>query len=118
MATKEELYISVSPQNYRSNKSSVLMSQADSLTILKRLHNLKVLARQKHDLKKRLHKLLESVSTTVGNMQEKMPTTKMPKEMKSKEQIIKRPKKEMSAKSSVIEDELMQIQEKLKQLNS
>lgn len=118
MATKEELYISVSPQSYRNNKSSVLMCQADSLTTLKRLHNLKVLARQKHDLKKRLHKLLESISTTVENMQEKMPTTKMPKEIKSKEQIIKKPKKEISAKNSDIEDELMQIQEKLRQLNS
>ena len=117
MATKEEIYVSVSPQDYRKNKSSILTCQAESLMTLKRLHNLKVLARQKHDLKKRLHKLLVLVSTNIEGIQEKLPTTKMPKSVNVKEEFIKTKKKSLP-KDSGIEDELKQIQEKLRQLNS
>ena len=116
MATKEELFISYSPENYRAGKSNVLMSQADSLTTLKRFHNLKVLARQKHDLKKRLHKLFASVSTEIDSIQDKMPTPKVPKTIKPEEP--KEKIKESFPKRDDIEYELKQIQEKLQQLNS
>ena len=116
MASKEELFVSIPPEVYRTNKSNILMSQADLLTTLKRLHNLKVLARQKQDLKKRLHKLFEMVSSEVDSIQNKMPTPKVPKSIHLEEEPT--PKiKESFAKRDDIEDELKLIQEKLRELN-
>jgi len=117
MASKEELFVSFSPKAYRLNKSNILMSQADLLTTLKRLHNLKVLARQKQDQKKRLHKLFSMVLSDIDSIQDKMPTPKVPKSI----QKVEEPKtkiKESFAKRDDIEDELKLIQEKLQQLNS
>ena len=116
MAHKEELFISFSPNTYRQNKSNILMSQTDLLQSLKRLHNLKILARQKHDLKKRLNKLISSTTTEIDLIQDKMPTPKIPKTIQKHEE----PKiqKESSPKRDDIEDELRTIQEKLRELNS
>lgn len=116
MASKEELFISINPEFYRSNKSNILMSQADLLITLKRIHNLKVLARQKQDLKKRLHKLFSSTLSEIDSLQDKMPTPKMPKAIKRDEKIDERPKRDFSKRDD-IEDELKLIQEKLRQLN-
>ena len=85
MATKEELYVSFSPDSYKSNKSNLLMSQADLLTTLKRLHHLKILARQKQDLKKKLHKLFSSTLSEVDSIQDHMPTPKIPKTVQKSE---------------------------------
>ena len=116
MASKEELFVSISPETYRINKSNILMSQADLLITLKRLHNLKVLARQKQDLKKRLHKLFAMVSSDIDSIQDKMPTPKIPKSVHKEEEPT--PKiKESFAKRDDIEDELKLIQEKLRELN-
>ena len=116
MATKEEIYVSISPDVYRLNKSSVLMSQADTLTTLKRLHNLKVLSRQKQDLKKRLHKLFSSILSEINSIQVKIPTQKIPKEIQKHKQI-EIGTKGSSSKRDKIEEELILIQEKLKELN-
>jgi len=117
MATKEELFISVSPDVYRISKSNILMSQADLLVTLKRLHNLKVLARQKHDLKKRLHKLFSSVLNGTDSIQDKMPTPKVPKSVHKEDEKPKVGKRESFSKRDDIEDELKLIHEKLQQLN-
>ncbi len=116
MASKEELFVSVSPEAYRLNKSNVLMSQADLLATLKRLHNLKVLARQKQDLKNRLHKLFSIVSSDIEALQNKMPTPKIPKSIQKDEEVEEKTK-ESFAKRDEIEDELKAIQEKLRELN-
>lgn len=118
MASKEELFVSVSPEAYRLNKSNVLMSQADLLATLKRLHNLKVLARQKQDLKNRLHKLFSIVSSDIEALQNKMPTPKIPKSIQKDDEEVKEKTKESFAKRDEIEDELKAIQEKLRELNS
>ncbi len=116
MATKEELFVSISPEAYLSNKSNILMSQADLLTTLKRLHNLKVLTRQKQDLKKRLYKLFSIVLSDIDSIQDKMPTPKIPKSIHKEEPEIKI--KESFSKRDDIEDELRLIREKLKELNA
>ena len=115
MASKEELYISIAPDDYRETKSNVLTSQADLLTTLKRLHNLKVLARQKSDFKKRLYRLLSSTVSCVDSVREEIPTTKLPKSIQ-KEEPSKL--KESFSKREEIDNELMLIQEKLRELNS
>ncbi len=116
MASKEELFVSIPSQAYRINKSNILMSQADLLITLKRLHNLKVLARQKHDLKKRLDKLLSMVSSDVDSIQDKIPTPKVPKSVHKEEEV--KEIKQSFAKRDDIEDELKLIQDKLQELNS
>ena len=117
MASKEELYVSINPISYRQNKSSVLSSQADLLQTLKRLHNLTVLARQKHDLKKRLHKILTTTISEIDTLQDKLPTTKLPKTL-SKEEPIEAATKMTPSRKDEIESELIQIQQKLRELNS
>ena len=79
MATTEDLFISISPQIYRKNKSAILMGQSDLLQTLKHIQNLKVLSRQKNDLKKRLHKIMSSTLVQINSLQAKMPTPKVPK---------------------------------------
>jgi hypothetical protein len=119
MATTEELFISISPQVYKKNKSSILLSQADLLQILKHLQNLKVLAHQKHDLKKRLHKLLSSTLIQIDSLQGKIPTQKIPKTIyhhKDYEPVIK--EQTVFSKRDEIEEELKLIQIKLQKLNS
>jgi|TARA_B100001964_G_scaffold241930_1_gene315463 chaperonin cofactor prefoldin len=115
MASKEELYVSFSPDSYKSNKSNLLMSQADLLATLKRLHHLKILARQKQDLKKKLYKLFSSTLSEIDSIQDNMPTPKVPKTVQKSDE----PKvKESFTKRDDIEDELKAIQEKLRELNS
>ena len=115
MATKEELYVSFSPESYKLNKSNILQSQADLLSTLKRLHHLKILARQKQDLKKKLYKLFTSTLSEIDSIQDNMPTPKVPKTVQKSEE----PKiKESFTKRDDIEDELKAIQEKLRELNS
>ena len=117
MATKEELYVQISPNSYRTNKSNILMSQADFLSIMKRLYNLKVLARQKQDLKKELHKLAVSILSEIDSIQIRMPTPKIPKTI-HKEEVGKVAVKKDFSKYKDIEEELKLVQQKLKELNS
>ena len=116
MASKQELYVSITPKDYKENKSNILTSQADLLVILKRLHNLKVLARQKNDLKKRLYKLLSSTLSCIGSIQEEMPASKLPKSIQKEKEFAE--VKEYSSNQDDIEDELKLIQKKLRELNS
>jgi len=117
MATKEDLYVSVSPNLYKSNKSAILTSQADLLGTLKKLHKLTILARQKHDLKKRLHKLFESTNSEIESIQKKVPTPKVPKTVHREEEPEKIETKKDLSKIESIDEELSQIQEKLRELN-
>lgn len=117
MATKEELYVLISPETYRINKSNILMSQSDLLGTLKRLYNLKVLARQKQDLKKRLHKLFTLVLSDINSIQDKMPAPQISKTIQ-KEGVEETLVKKDFSKQNAIEEELKLIQQKLRELNS
>jgi len=115
MVTREELFVSISPQVYRRAKSNTLMSQADLLSTLKRLNNLSILARQKRDLKIKLYKLFASVSSEMDSLKDKLPTPAIPKTVHKKEEV--KPK-ESFARRDDIEEELRLIQQKLRELNS
>ena len=117
MVTKEELYISFNPEDYKTNKSNILMCRANLLETLKRLHNLKVLSKQKRDLKIKLHKLLTSVLSEIDSVENKMPTPKIPKEIKISNEPKSKLKESFSGHEG-IEEELRLIQEKLRELNS
>ena len=123
MATTEELFVSIHPQIYRRNKSATLLGQADLLQVLKHLQNLKVLSRQKNDLRKQLYKLLSSTMTNIKALQEKMPTSKIPKTVQRHE--TSKPKSEAIQPSKIpfsrkdeIEEELREIHAKLQALNA
>lgn len=116
MADKEELYVSISPEAYRINKSSILMGQADLLETLKRLHKLKVMEKHKRDLKKVLCRLFSSILSDINSIQDKMPEPKIPK-------VIQKSKVETGSKDTFpeqddIEKELKLIQNKLRELNN
>ena len=117
MVSEEELFISFSPNAYRINKSNILRSQADLLQSLKRLHNLKVIANQKHDIRRRLSKLLFSTISEVDSLQEKIPNPKIPKALEKHEKQINKPEGSFP-KHDDIEDELKLIQKKLRELNN
>ena len=72
MASKEEIYLSLNKEDYKNSKSNILNSQANILKILKHFQNLKILSRQKDDLKKRLHKLSSSLISEIELIQNKM----------------------------------------------
>ncbi len=117
MDTEEALYVSISPKIYRTNKSNILMGQADLLAVLKKLYALKVLSRQKQDLKKRLHKLFISVIYNINLIQNKMPTPIVPQNIQ-RENIKDTTIKRDFSKYNDIEEELKLIQVKLRELNS
>ena len=128
MASKEEIYLSLNKEDYKNSKSNILNSQANILKILKHFQNLKILSRQKDDLKKRLHKLSSSLISEIELIQNKMPSSNIPEEIqiniKKKEEPLETPKPKSKPKRVVvkrdlnktqdIEDELREIQEKLK----
>jgi hypothetical protein len=120
MASEEELYISINPDSYRANKLNILINQADLLSTLKRLQNLKVLARQKKDLKQKILRNLITVINNINTIQKDTPTPKIPKNIKQREGKLKEPEefKEHFTKRDEIEEELKIIQEKLRELNS
>lgn len=117
MVTTEELYISLSPESYKINKSNVLICQASLLEILKRLHKLKVLSRQKKDLKISLYKLISSTLSEIDSIQGKMPTPAIPKGVHKSNEPKPKSKEAFSMRDD-IEDELRLIQKKLRELNS
>ena len=120
MASEEELYVSINPNSYRINKLNILTNQADFLSTLKRLQNLKVLARRKNDLKKKIRRHLSTITNNITSIQKGIPTPKIPKIIEKREEAPQEPEEvqEQSTRRAEIEDELMTIQEKLRELNS
>jgi uncharacterized membrane protein YgaE (UPF0421/DUF939 family) len=122
MATEQDLFVSISPQTYRRGKSLILTSQADLLQSLKHLNSLRVLSRQKSDLKKQLHALASSTLTQINSIQTKIPAPQIPKSAyknNHKTNLTPSPKEDKTfSKRNSIEEELRLIQAKLKELNS
>lgn len=117
---KEEIYISIRPDIYREQKSNILHSQASLLQSMKRLQNLRVLSRQKNELKIELKKLLSSITKHTETLKEKMPIPKIPKTLQHHEEKTSpaKIKKASTQKNLEIDEELQLINEKLRQLNS
>jgi len=120
MASEEELYVLINPDSYRTNKFNILTNQADLLSTLKRLQNLKVLARRKNDLKKKIWKHLITITNSIKTIQKEIPTPQVPKTIKHQEKELNEPKEiqESLTKRNEIDNELTEIQEKLRELNS
>lgn len=115
------LYVSLPPLIYRDAKSQGLASQASLLRMMKHVQKLKILARQKRELRERLIKLSETVEKELKRIENKFPEPKVPKKFrkkkhkkhKTKEDKLDLKIKRDYSKRAEIDDELMQIQEKL-----
>jgi len=120
MASEEELYVSINPNSYKTNKLNILTNQADLLSTLKRLQNLKVLARRKNDIKKKIRRHLTTIKNSMETIQKEIPTPQVPKTVKPKEKELEEPEEiqESFLKRAEIDNELTEIQEKLRELNS
>ncbi|MCR4284619.1 MAG: hypothetical protein NUV97_01080 [archaeon] len=117
MASQEDLYVLIDNERYRAGKSDILNSQADLLRILKHIHHLKVLSRQKADLNAELHRLFSYIAKTIETIEERFPNPKVPKKINMNG--VREEKKEKSdySKKESIDMELESIQEKLRLLN-
>ncbi len=117
MAKSEDIFVSISPETYKINKSNILEGQIDLLTIIKKIHNLKVLSKQKNDLKIRMHKLLLTISNQIESLQKKMPKPKVPRGIHIHTTFETKPKK-LFSKRDEIEEELKLIRDKLQEINA
>tara|TARA_Y100000310_G_scaffold336450_1_gene421024 strand:+ start:1023 stop:1433 length:411 start_codon:yes stop_codon:yes gene_type:complete len=136
MATKDEIYISVNPDKYKKNKANILASQADIINSIKHLRNLNQFIKQEKNLKIRLKELFDSVKENLKMLEGSIPTATIPKSVREKtlsakpiedfeetfetseqtsEQI---PVSEEQKQTSIVDLELQEIQNKLKQLNA
>lgn len=127
MAAKEKpLYISVEPNLYRDSKTGLLNSQIDLLNSMKHLHSLKEIKNEKFQHKMKLFSLFPSLLTDLNKLEQRFPKVASPKEPQiqkvpefpSIKESPKLKKAKTETKRHSIEDELLEIQEKLKRLNS
>lgn len=117
---KEQIYISLKPEIYRQGKSNTLLAQAELLHSMKRIQNLKILTKQKTELKSDLRKFMSSILTQTKALKEKLPNPKIPKELQHHDpsEKISTKKKKKDTKNMEIDEELQFINDKLRQLNS
>lgn len=136
MESGDELYVSIGRPVYRGGKAKVLGSQESLLKIMKIFANLKVLWKEKKRLRTVVSKMLSEAVSDINSANASMPVPKailrkIEKEKEMKEKIARRKveeklsmaemakrKADSRSKSRVIEDELKEIQEKLKSLNA
>lgn len=133
--TKEKpLYVSIDPQLYKESKSDLLNSQIDLLNSMKHLHNLKQIKEEKFQHKMKLFSLLSSLQPHLDKIEQKLPRVdpqKEPQLKKAKQiqpqqliastpEIQQTPKipSRIESKRQSIEQELSEIQEKLRRLNA
>jgi hypothetical protein len=126
MKSKEELYVSVEREVYTSSKADILKSQVNLLNSMKNIEKIKHLKHEEVELKQHLFELFSRLSEKLLSIEEKMPKPKLPKEQQDKISIEKKTVKEIKASYSDsdynkpqrnIEQELIEIQSKLRELN-
>lgn len=124
---KDDIYVSFDRIEYKQSKASLLNSQIDLLNAEKHLQNLKKIKARKAKLKQQLYNLFNNLLTSLENLEDSMPDDKIPKSIKNKmteeeKPIIQtsnpEPIKKTSPEENHLDQQLQEIQEKLKQLNT
>lgn len=118
MVQEKEVYISIRPEEYKHNRSQLLNTQMDILDALKHLEKLKLIRKQQNIFKQKVHLCFEKIIFEIEGLEKILPNSHIPKIVKThkiKESILKEDKK--TTKEERIEQELLDIQEKLKILN-
>jgi len=124
---QEKVYLSFDFQNYTRAKSTLLRSEIDLLNSMKRLHNIERITAEEARLKSKLAELFNTLSFYLGQLEEKIPSNVIhPYQEKQKNlkkefsEIAVKPKSsdKTDNKISNIENELLEIQEKLRKMNA
>ena len=116
----KSLFISIEPGEYKSNKADLLNSQADVLNSMKNMHKLNQFKIEKTKLKNRMNRLLRSLLKDIDELETQLPKPTIPKAIreKNKEPHVVEEEFELDTEQQdKIEQELLNVQEKLKELN-
>jgi len=130
---KKDIYVSINHGKYKSNKANLLSAQIDLLNLMKHLQNLKKIKQEKSKLKLELHKLFQNLGKDLKKLETNLPKLPIPKSIRDKlrqtreveigdigyietPEVIEQPP--IETVDQTIEQELREIQEKLRILNS
>ncbi len=114
MKDKSDLYLSVPFNEYKLGKSLVLHSHIELLNVMKSMEKLREIKREKNILKLRLHKTLGEIKNKIDKVEKDLPHLKI-----TKPPTPQKPRAEPRfPKEEVIEKELIDVKEKLKELTS
>ena len=126
---EQTLYISYPQETYRHGKANLLSSEIDLLKILKTISSIKRVREEKEKLRDKIQHLSKSITLTLDKLETKLPevpktkfikdlTTSMEKETNKNSVKITLTKKQDEYNSlPTIDQELIDIQKKLKQLS-
>jgi len=122
MAKKEEnlIHLRFDYSEAKGGKRDILSSQMGMLKISQNLANYKKLRLEELKKKEKIYSKLASLKVDLNKLHKLMPVLKIPKILERKEDVIERKVEEKLApeikRYGTIEDQLRQIQEKLKLL--
>jgi hypothetical protein len=119
----EGIYISLTSDEQRKNRSEILMIQSDVITLIKKISELEDLRKEKREVSSKLAQEYISLIKKLKTLDSEMPSPQMPKPKNVEKTIpkvevepkIKKPKNEKS-KHHDLEEELLEIQRQLKML--
>ena len=120
----EKLYISMEPEEFRNGNSFLLNTQIALLSLIKQLYKIQKLRNKKNKLKSELNNIIENLNNDFDKIDEKLP--EMPKHKIIKETYQEIPKEthtknfiftEEDRRMAGVDEELQEIQDKLKKLN-
>lgn len=122
---KDDIYVSFDRIIYKQSRSSLLNMQIDLLNSEKHLEKIKQIRQRKSKLKSNLFLLFTKVINHLDKLEKSMPDDKIPKSIKNKmnepqieTSLHQEPQIEKSPEENELDQELIRIQEKLKQLNN
>lgn len=118
MAQMNELYVSFQPDEYRIGKSQNLQAQADILNSIKHLKNIKEIREQQALYKTKLYEIFSKILEHIEKLEDKIPTPKVPKSISEKMEVSETKKFKVPTKHDDIDEELMEIKEKLRELTN
>ena len=120
----KDIYISLEQEEYHKNKANLLSTQVDLLNLIKHIQAIRKIRQEKTRLKAHLHAILESIQEDLENIQVALPKPKLPKKIRDKlnppkmMQSITEQFEDIEQVDATIEQELLEIQAKLKALNT
>ncbi len=112
------------PEEFRNGNSFLLNTQIALLSLIKQLYKIQKLRNKKNKLKQELNGIIEGINGDFDKIDEKlpeMPKTKLVREVHNETYREIRPKKfvftEEDRRMANVDEELQEIQDKLRRLN-
>lgn len=122
-----QVYVSFERDEYKIHKSTLLKAKSGIISLQKRILTLKAIRAQKKRNHAILEKIMQAIAMSSAKLDERLPEFKMPAELKPhmernkkvEKKVIKIEKVERKKQpEDYLEDELMEINRKLRELNS